>query len=201
MKTLLTTELKTELTRQINNDVKNIKSLINFIPNVIADIGANVGYYTNAFLSEYPLAIVHSYEPQPDNLVELHKIKNERLYIHEYGLFDSNKKMNIGMRDDNRYNNGTYGIYTNINSIEVLFKNANEEIINADLVKMDVEGSELYILQCNDFFKSVKAIIVELVYLDNFNQNENIRNQLKYLGFEFSTKLNKNDELWIKNSI
>lgn len=198
MKPLLTTELKTELTIRINSDVKKIKSLINFTPKIIADIGANVGYYTNAFLSEYPSAIIHSYEPQLDNLSELYKIKNDRLYIHDYGLFDSNKIMSIGMRDDDRYNNGTYGIYTNINSTDVLFKNANEEIINADLVKMDVEGSELYILQCEEFFKSVKAIVIELVYLDNFNQNENIRKQLKYLGFELSEKLNKNDELWIK---
>lgn len=196
--TLLTVELKNELTYQSENHIGIVKNHLSFIPAIIADIGANVGYYTTAFLNAYPSSSVYAYEPHPDNLNELSKIQNDRLYICNYGLFNMDGNMNIGMREDGRNNNGTYGIYTTDNSTTVQFKNANNELIRPDFVKLDVEGSELYILQCEDFFKNVKGILIELVYMDNFNQNSNIRKQLQKLGFEFLTNVSKNDELWTR---
>lgn len=196
--TLLTVELKQALIIQSENHINNVKSHLHFTPLIIADIGANVGHYATALLNAYPSASVHSYEPHPDNLNELYKIKNNRLHIYDYGLFNTGSNMNIGMREDGRNNNGTYGIYTTENSTTVQFKNANNELIRPDFIKMDVEGSELYILQCEDFFKNTKAILIELVYMDNFKQNSNVRAQLQKLGFEFLTNISKNDELWTK---
>lgn len=195
---LLTVELKNELTYQSEKHIDIVKNHLSFIPKIIADIGANVGYYTTAFLNAYPSSSVYAYEPHPDNLNELSKIQSDRLYICNYGLFNIDGNMNIGMREDGRNNNGTYGIYTTDNSTIVQFKNANNELIRPDFIKLDVEGSELYILQCEDFFKNVKGILIELVYMDNFNQNSNIRKQLQKLGFEFLTNISKNDELWTR---
>lgn len=195
---LLTIELKEQLISHINNQVEVIKNHLSFTPLIIADIGANVGYYSTAFLNAYPSSSVHSYEPHPDNLNELSKIENNRLHIYPYGLFNTDSTMNIGMREDGKNNNGTYGIYTTANSTNVQFKNANSELIRPDFVKIDVEGSELYILQCEDFFKNAKGILIELVYMDNFKQNSNIRNQLQKLGFELLTTVSKNDELWTR---
>jgi FkbM family methyltransferase len=196
--TLLTVELEHALTIQSENHINNVKNHLHFTPLIIADIGANVGHYTKALLNSYPSASVHSYEPHPHNLNELYKIKNNRLHIYDYGLFDTDSNMNIGMREDGRNNNGTYGIYTTENSTTVQFKNANNELIRPDFIKMDVEGSELYILHCEDFLKNTKGILIELVYMDNFKQNSNIRLQLQKLGFEFLTNISKNDELWTK---
>lgn len=195
---LLTIELKKQLISQINNQVEVIKNYLSFTPLIIADIGANVGYYSTAFLNAYPSSSVHSYEPHPDNLNELSKIENNRLHIYPYGLFNTDSTMDIGMREDGKNNNGTYGIYTTDNSTNVQFKNANSELIRPDFVKIDVEGSELYILQCEDFFKNTKGILIELVYMDNFKQNSNIRKQLQKLGFELLTTVSKNDELWTR---
>lgn len=195
---LLTIELKKQLIPQINNQVEVIKNHLSFTPLIIADVGANVGYYSTAFLNAYPSSSVHSYEPHPDNLNELSKIENNRLHIYPYGLFNTDSTMNIGMREDGKNNNGTYGIYTTDNSTNVQFKNANNELIRPDFVKIDVEGSELYILQCEDFFKNTKGILIELVFMDNFKQNSNIRKQLQKLGFELLTTVSKNDELWTR---
>lgn len=194
----LTVQLHTQLADQCKNQLNKVKSIIDFTPTVIADIGANVGHYAAEFLNLFPEAKVHSYEPHPDNLRYLNELKNDRLHIHEYGLFFEDKTARIGMRNDGRNNNGTYSIYLEVNATTVNFKNANNELIRPDFVKIDIEGSEIHVLQCEDFFSQTKAILIELVYLDNFSQNDSIRTKLISMGFNFSEKISKNDELWIK---
>lgn len=195
----LTVQLHKQLAAQCKDHISKVKKIIKFTPVIIADIGANVGHYAYEFLSSFPEAEIHSYEPHPDNLLYLNELKDDRLHIHEYGLFLEDRKASIGMRNDGKHNNGTYSIHLDSNATEVTLKNANNEIIRPDFVKMDIEGSEYYVLQCNDFFSQTKAILIELVYLDNFGQNDSIRLRLNEMGFKFSEKISKNDELWIKN--
>lgn len=165
---------------------------------VIADIGANIGYYAESFLEVYEQASVHAYEPLPLNLGELFKINNDRLQIHPYGLFDYDGKFELGVDENELLNNGTYSIYRKTNRVEVIFKDADNELIRPTIVKIDVEGAESNILNCAEFFSKTKAILVEIVHKDDFGKNEEVIQKLKSLGFEFNTNLGKNDQLWLK---
>lgn len=166
---------------------------------VIADIGANIGYFSESFLHHYPNSTVHGYDPHPIHIQELLKINDARFVLHPYGLFNSNGKFTIGMKNDGRANNGTFGIFDNLDSVEVDFKNADEEQIRPHIVKLDVEGSESYILECANFFSETQAILVELIHQDNFGLNSKVIENLKKLGFKYSLRVGRNDQVWVKN--
>lgn len=193
---LKTKQLEYKLIENARRDLRQVKQLLEFDPLVIADIGANIGYYAQTLLSLFDNAKVHSYEPHPDNLQYLNEIKHDRLTIHPYGLYTSDTEIEIGMRSDN--NNGTYSIFNSTNPTLVQFKNANNETIRPDFIKMDIEGSEIFVLKCTDFLSQTKAIMIEMVYMDDFKQNKLISDQLEELGFSKKIKITKNDYLWLR---
>jgi FkbM family methyltransferase len=197
---LYTKDMKSVLKDGALRQIKelNQKVQINQPRLIIADIGANIGYFSESFLEIYSECELHAYEPQPDNLNELRKLEDARFTIHEYGLFNSDGEFTIGMRKDGKSNNGTYGIFNKENSISVPFKNANNETIRPHIVKMDVEGAEAHILECEDFFSETKAVLIELVYKDDFGMNKKTEENLKKLGFTYKCHLGKNDQLWLK---
>lgn len=194
----LTKQLESTLFHNSMQELRNVKQNLNFEPTIVADIGANIGYYAQALMKAFSTCIIHSYEPHPDNLQYLQEHSNNRLIIHPYGLFDSDCMMKIGMRDDNKKNNGTYGIYNDDDPYEVEFKNANNELIRPDFVKMDIEGSEIYVLNCEDFLSNTKAILIEMVYQDDFKQNSLIETRMLELNFNKRIKISKNDWLWLR---
>ena len=193
---LTTKKLEYILRKNAYQDLSHVKELLQFEPLVIADIGANIGYYTSVLCEIFNNAEIHSYEPHPDNLYYLNQQVLDRLTIYPYGLYNEDDTVTIGMRDDN--NNGTYGIYNSNSAVPVQFKNADNETIRPDFVKMDIEGSEIFVLKCEQFLSQTKAILIEMVYLDDFSQNEVISNRLSELGFKEKQKITKNDWLWLK---
>ena len=197
---LLTKNMKSVLKTGALRQIKELKETYGVNPSnpVIADIGANIGYFSESFLEIYPECKLHAYEPHPNNLEELRTIQDHRLTIHEYGLFDYDGEFTIGMRSDGKSNNGTYGIFNTENSINVPFKNADNEVIRPHIVKMDVEGAEANILECEDFFSETQAILIELVYKDDFGMNSKTEENLKKLGFKYKEHLGKNDQLWLR---
>lgn len=197
---LLTKQLKPQLKTGALRQIRELKQKYGVNPSnpIIADIGANIGYFSESFLELYPECELHAYEPQPDNLNELRKLEDSRLTIHEYGLFDSDGEFTIGMRSDGKSNNGTYSIFNKENLINVPFKNANNETIRPHIVKMDVEGAEANILECEDFLSETQAILIELIITDEFNMNKKTEDNLKKLGFGYKCHLGKNDQLWLR---
>jgi FkbM family methyltransferase len=197
---MLTNELKDILKPRAVNEMQHVRDILNeqnISIDVIADIGANIGYYSEALLETFLNADVHAYEPHPHNLKLLYNVTNDRLHVHPYGLFDKDTTMEIGMRDS-RNNNGTFSIFNTHESTSVSFKNANTESVRPDFIKLDVEGSELFILQCDSFLENVKAIFIELIYTDEFSQNSKVTQRLNDMGFVFSKQITKNDQLWLK---
>lgn len=166
---------------------------------VIADIGANIGYYAESFLHFYPNSVVHAYEPHPLHIEELSKLNEARITVHPYGLWNCDKQMTIGMRSDGKMNNGTYGIFDHDHSIDVPFKNANNELIRPQIVKIDVEGSELFILECESFFEKTQVMLIELLDNDVHKMNDSVIKQLQKMRFSCFSKLGKNDYLWIRD--
>lgn len=195
---MISKKLENDLIDNTYRELALVKQHLTFNPILIADVGANIGYYARILQKMFKSATIHSYEPQLDNLRYLYQHENSRLIIHPYGLFDSDCVMKIGMRNDNKKNTGTYGIYNTDDIVSVEFKNANNESIRPDFIKLDVEGSELHILNCNEFLSNAQAILVEMVYKDEFKQNELIEKRMYELNFNTKIKISKNDWLWLR---
>lgn len=196
---LYTISHRQKLKQKASQDITFLKTQIeNLDPKIIADVGANVGYYSEILLDNFPKAIIHAYEPHPAHIKCLQSISNERLILHPYGLFNDTVEVEFGMESDKRQNNGTYGIYNTSNKINVQLKNANLENFSPDFVKIDVEGSEAFVLKCEKFFEKTKLILIEILKDDPFKQNEKIKEELKNLGFSYKLKIGKNDYVWTK---
>lgn len=182
--------------------VKEVKILKDYwqsnVPPIIADIGGNVGYYTEAFLEVFTRSMIHSYEIHPANLKHLYKITSDRASIHPYGLFNESKQVSVGLPSDRLEGNGCYSIYRSAKSTFVEVRNANDELIRPEIVKLDVEGSEPQILECRDFFSNTVLILVEILAKDDLEMNSLIIDRLQELKFEYVKNTSKNNQLWKK---
>lgn len=177
-------------------EVKQVKEVWGDSIPLIADIGANIGYYSEAFYEVFDGSTIHSYEPHPYNLGYLRGVQRDGIFIHEYGLFDKDTKLMIGVPESRPNNNGLFSIHHTTNGVEVDLKNANKEEIRPDIVKIDVEGSESQVLSCTEFFENTKLILIEIVVDDNFNNNDDVVSKLKSIGFTYIKNTSKNNQLW-----
>lgn len=191
-----TVKKRSALKAKALKEVKQIKEMWGDSTPLIADIGANIGYYTEAFYEVFNGSIIHSYEPHPYNLGYLRDIKQDGIFIHEYGLFDTDTKLTIGVPESRQNNNGLFSIHHTTNGIEVDLKNANGEEIRPDIVKIDIEGSEPQLLSCTEFFENTKLILIEIVVHDDFGSNNDIVSKLKSMGFTYIKNTSKNNQLW-----
>ena len=165
----------------------------------IVDLGANVGHYTLAFISKFPKSKIYCYEPHPYNIKHFKKfVKSDNVVLYEYGLYNETKKISIGLPENGKNNNGCYSIKHNHDSIEVQLKNANDESVRPHIVKIDVEGAEPEILECSDFFKDTKIILIEMLYKDDMEINQIISERLQSLGFTYKLNTTKNNQLWLR---
>lgn len=177
-------------------EIKQVKEVWGDSIPLIADIGANIGYYSEAFYEVFDGSIIHSYEPHPYNLGYLRDVQRDGIFIHEYGLFDEDTTLMIGVPSSRPNNNGLFSIHHTTNGVEVDLKAANKEEIRPDIVKIDVEGAESQVLSCTDFFENTKLILIEIVVDDNFNNNDDVVSKLKSMGFTHIKNTSKNNQLW-----
>jgi FkbM family methyltransferase len=129
----------------------------------IADIGANLGAATLYFLSLWPEAIVHCWEPNPKALACLRRNTSCNVHIHPYGLWSSNEKRQLGCLArtvcSSLYRNKDYG-----DLLEIELRSAKEELAIEpwSVIKMDVEGAEREILPCAaDSFRQAAVVYLE----------------------------------------
>ena len=121
------------------------------------DIGANIGYYTLLFAQLVgPNGKVYAYEPDPINFVILKKnieINNyKNVVLIQKAVSNSSTMTKLYLSKDRTGNrifdstNDGMSDYIEIETIKLddFFKNKNEKI---NFIKMDVEGTEILILQ------------------------------------------------------
>lgn len=152
------------------------KPFVNFLSSLpasnisnILDIGANIGNYTVALTRAFPSASIHSFEPNSKNLerlkanIILNDFKN--IYVNAFGLSD--KQGNLKLYFDKK-NMGAASIANEAgDEFEEIFTDTldnyceKQKISNLDLLKMDIEGGELYCLKggVNMLTKSTKSIL------------------------------------------
>ncbi len=165
------------------------------------DVGAHNGEMINTILNNFTVKKILAFEPNPECLNTLKKIKKNNLKIFEFAL--GNKKgnvvLNIGyissMSSINNIDNKSLysklkkiiiGIFFFKSSIykkkikikvktlsEILIKNKFKKI---DLLKIDTEGYELNVLNgLEKFLVKTKIILLECHYDDSLIKNYNLR--------------------------
>ena len=76
-------------------------------PKVILDFGANIGLATLYFARMYPDAVIHAFEPVPDNFALLREQcsvnKLNHVICHPFGLSDCDKSLNLSVSQKGRY--------------------------------------------------------------------------------------------------
>lgn len=131
-------------------------------PNAILDIGANIGIYSLLCSLIWPEAVIHAYEPEPDNYLLLWRnISSNPLAISHYQAVGPT----AGRRE--LYLSGESGMCHSLFQrtgedqktvmVDVV---AAKDLPVADLVKLDIEGPELQVLQAMDL-SAVNWLYVE----------------------------------------
>lgn len=132
----------------------------------IVDIGANVGTFAIAARTEFPLATIHCYDPNPflKETLSLHAYDvGAKLFMEgvgsEPGSFSLDTRPNIS----NESNSVAIVDFTQQGTIPIAsLKQVAERIGGAiDLLKMDCEGSEWIILKDLETLKKVKYLSLE----------------------------------------
>ena len=160
------------------NIILNLLKNKNFSPNYIVDVGCGYGEWTKKLLNIFPMSNFYLYDADKNNFEKLDLLKENNKNIHF--------KICL-LSDDNRpykfYNMG-YGssIFeeqtTHYRDIEEISSTTlNQELPdelknqNNNLIKLDVQGSELKVLEgLKDTINSFEVIILE-VSIHNYNKD------------------------------
>lgn len=120
---------------------------------VALDIGANHGYYTKCLIEKF--SQVFAFEPHPDNLVELNKLKASNLEIVPCAVSDKPGKVKLYK---NSLNVGGHTIFDKVAEEEIWGHNVADymevDAVTLDdfckgrsikAIKMDIEGAEDFV--------------------------------------------------------
>ena len=120
--------------------------------NLILDVGANEGQSALRFLSDFPAARIHCFEPVPSTfgLLESHTKSNPRVQRHPYALGQTPGTVQINLHDSSGSNsikaNQVAGRTVNIDVKRLDNVLTQLKTGKVDLLKIDVEGFELEVL-------------------------------------------------------
>ena len=178
------------LKHQGKNFISQSLNTINFIktiklnPKIIIDVGACWGEYSLFFAKEFPNCSVFSIEGSPVNFktfqdnLKINKKLGERikpynLIITDFDGFeeisDNLNGMNIIKSLNNRAKN-----YAKVNAKKLTSFLLSENLNNIDFIKIDIEGSELKLLD------DLKDINFKLLQIELINNNE-IKDNLNFV--------------------
>lgn len=143
---------------------------LGFVPQVILDCGANIGLASIYFKRRYPLSKVICIEPESNNFELLKKnVENiEGVYCHKSAIWDVSQDLSV-----NDIGNGYWGYIVSPNndsscnevrSIGIYEIMQMYDIDTIDILKIDIEGSEVELFRSNYdlWLPKTKLIIVEL---------------------------------------
>jgi FkbM family methyltransferase len=181
------------------NDIYNINC--SYEPSIIIDGGAHVGMTTIYFANRFPNAKIYSIEPNIENYKLL--VKNTFYYnVTAINAALWNKLENVSIFDNGkddkdvcfhiRKNKTSKKEVAKINTITVPCLMSLYNITHIDILKMNIEGSEIEVLESSpEWIDKISSIIVE--EHDRFREGctETINKYTK----DFSTRWKHND-LW-----
>tara|TARA_B100000401_G_C52778164_1_gene706800 strand:+ start:576 stop:1328 length:753 start_codon:yes stop_codon:yes gene_type:complete len=184
LKSLLSNSQISDHRFQNKNQVTNSDIILyllkkkNFIPNFIVDVGCGYGEWTKKLLKIFPSSSYFLFDADKNNNNKLYNLKEKNKNI--------NYKICLLSNDKKYYKFYNMGYGSSIFEEQTDYKRKIEEILstrlkdelpknlinfNNNLIKLDVQGSELKILDgLEDLIESFEVIIME-VSLHNYNKN------------------------------
>ena len=174
------------------NEWETQKKLLEKNVNVIFDVGSNRGNTVSKYLSLFPNVKIHAFEPFPEiynTFMNRHK-NNLNVYLNKYALsskvgrsafyvnksIDTNsllKSKKIGANSDKNCVS-VNEIIVNTNTIDNYCLENN--ISEIDIVKIDVQGSELEVLKGS--LNMLKSSKIKLIYIETYFKQQYINQPL-----------------------
>ena len=174
------------------NEWKTQQKLLGKKASVIFDVGANRGNTVSKYLSLFPSVKIHAFEPFPDiykTLMNHHK-NNTSVYLNKYALsskvgrstfyvnksIDTNsllKSKKIGASSDKNCIS-INEIVVNTNTIDNYCLENN--IYEIDILKIDVQGSELEVLKGS--LNMLKSSKIKIIYIETYFKQQYINQPL-----------------------
>lgn len=147
---------------------------------VVVDIGSNIGISALYFLTRNNFCKTYLFEPEPKNIVKLKK--NLEAYANRYIINESAVSSETGIKKFGRDVSGRYGGLSRETGdyIEVKCQHINEVLDNIlkfekeiDVLKLDIEGEELKVLQAIDqkYLEKIKTIYFEIDFTVTLEKN------------------------------
>jgi FkbM family methyltransferase len=141
-------------------------------PRTILDVGGNAGMAALYFAARYPEAVVHTFEPVPENAAMIRKqvaangLTN--VQVHEFGLSDRDATVEMGASAPGEFwdfqearEGGGPRITAEMKGAAEAF--ASLGLTNVDLLKFDIEGGEKQFLPAIErLLPGIRWIIGEL---------------------------------------
>jgi FkbM family methyltransferase len=170
---------------------------------VILDVGANIGRVAEAALRTYPHSEVHCFEPVSTTFGMLHHRLarfGSRVHLHPYGLSNTNGDVTINLTSFHgansihpqaRLHKQLNPHVTEVGTERILLKRlddvAGELPKTCDILKIDVEGHELQVLEGGEAFirDKVDTILIEIPLM----RDQSWENQGVFGVFEMMRKL------------
>ena len=188
--------------------LKKLKGENNFIPSKVLDIGANIGFWTKNVKAIWPDAEYTCIEAGPKYEKHLKEIANN---YHIAVLGDSNREIKMYLREIDKgskkkitYTKGStvFGVFKDfeLRQMQTLDQLVGEDA-QFDLIKQDVQGAEIMIMQgAPDIFTRAKYVIQEVnLYKDEqFPNMPTVNDMDEYmfqLGFDNSEVIEQKENV------
>jgi FkbM family methyltransferase len=175
-------------------------------PEIIVDGGANVGFSSLYFAHKYPKAKIFAVEPEESNFRML--VQNTCAYKRIVPIHAAlwNRSCDLYIKNEKskksavKVNQKKEGINERVRglTIEELMKNTQSDHI--DILKLDIEGSEKELFECNyeSWLNKVNMIIMEVH--DRFKEGCSEAFFKAICHYTFESPKNRGDTLFLKKS-
>ncbi|HEX7477002.1 MAG TPA: FkbM family methyltransferase [Polyangiales bacterium] len=143
--------------------------LASYVPNnpTIIDAGANIGVTALWFLWQYPGATIHAFEPEPDNfrLLQANFGSHPQVVLNQAGLGAQVGRLQLHLGEHGAVHSffGEGGRSLDVQVLTLADYVEKHQIACVDVLKLDVEGSELDVLKgLGEALSRVQVIVGEV---------------------------------------
>jgi FkbM family methyltransferase len=189
------------------NFIDSINKYLPYTPKTIVEAGGNNCEHTIKFSETFPKSDIHTFECNPHNIEQCKKniLGRDNITLHTHALSDKNGKIKFYPMPENQAASSAFKHITA--SQECIEVDCSTLDIEADVIWLDAEGSELSILKGAQNLSNTKLIHTEVHFKAAFKRQPLYKDVKKYLnnnGFSLlrfsSLGRNATDAIFVNDS-